>query len=203
MKKGPSEKKCGRCGGKNHTSERCKYKETICHTCNKKGHLARACRNTKEVKQKPSYLKSVRRVNQLKAVPPIQQPLVLNGQTFNFEVDTGAGENFMSTTVWRQIGSPTMKPNTNKYVSASGDHLGVRGSVEIYTTTKDASANLTFVIVKRPDLNLLGRTAIKTLGISVDSIMQKSVFQINSTQGSLERNVRKSVRSSLNCSRRD
>ena len=76
--KGPSEKKCGRCGGKNHTSERCKYKETICHTCNKKGHLARACQNTKEVKQKPSYLKSVRRVNQLKAVPPIQQPLVLN-----------------------------------------------------------------------------------------------------------------------------
>ena len=34
---------CYRCGGK-HTLVSCKYKDSECHFCNKKGHLAKVCK---------------------------------------------------------------------------------------------------------------------------------------------------------------
>ena len=40
-----SDKKCGRCGMKNHRSEECRYKNAKCFKCNEIGHLKSQCRN--------------------------------------------------------------------------------------------------------------------------------------------------------------
>ena len=34
-------KKCYRCGRSNHLAHSCVHKDTVCHNCNKRGHLAR------------------------------------------------------------------------------------------------------------------------------------------------------------------
>jgi len=36
---------CFFCGSNTHNSHQCQYKETVCHTCGKKGHLAKVCRS--------------------------------------------------------------------------------------------------------------------------------------------------------------
>ena len=38
-----SDKPCYRCGKKNHTPANCRFKEVICHHCQKKGHMAKVC----------------------------------------------------------------------------------------------------------------------------------------------------------------
>ena len=56
---------CYRCGGK-HNADDCRFKETICHFCKKKGHLARVCRS-KATQQKggrtSTYRKPPRKTN--------------------------------------------------------------------------------------------------------------------------------------------
>lgn len=39
-----SQKKCVHCGFKNHTSEQCKYRKTVCHKCKNTGHISTVCR---------------------------------------------------------------------------------------------------------------------------------------------------------------
>lgn len=39
--------KCLRCGKTNHNERDCYYREQHCHSCKKKGHIARFCRNKK------------------------------------------------------------------------------------------------------------------------------------------------------------
>ncbi len=41
---------CFRCGG-NHGSADCRFSEVICHNCQKRGHLARKCRSTRQPRQ--------------------------------------------------------------------------------------------------------------------------------------------------------
>ena len=35
--------RCYRCGDQNHRANICRYKDEICHSCKKVGHLARVC----------------------------------------------------------------------------------------------------------------------------------------------------------------
>lgn len=39
--------KCLHCGFNNHRSDSCRFKNAICHICNKKGHMAKVCENRK------------------------------------------------------------------------------------------------------------------------------------------------------------
>ena len=34
---------CKHCGKSNHHSSKCRFKEAVCNTCHKKGHLAKIC----------------------------------------------------------------------------------------------------------------------------------------------------------------
>ena len=40
----PMETPCYRCGGK-HAPRDCRFKDAVCHSCKKRGHLARVCRS--------------------------------------------------------------------------------------------------------------------------------------------------------------
>ena len=39
---------CYRCGHSNHAPNECRFREAVCHYCNKKGHIAPACRAKKQ-----------------------------------------------------------------------------------------------------------------------------------------------------------
>ena len=42
--RGRTEESCYRCGGIDHTASNCRFRETVCNRCRKRGHIARACR---------------------------------------------------------------------------------------------------------------------------------------------------------------
>ena len=64
-------------------------------------------------------------VNKVGEVPVLQQPIFINGQRFDFEVDTGAGKNFVVQSVWQQLGAPELTKSTQQFQSASQHPLPV------------------------------------------------------------------------------
>jgi hypothetical protein len=49
-------KQCYCCNGKAHNTQNCKFKEAVCHGCNKKGHIVKAYRTS----SKPHFKKKTR-----------------------------------------------------------------------------------------------------------------------------------------------
>ncbi|XP_048249134.1 uncharacterized protein K02A2.6-like [Haliotis rufescens] len=47
-------RKCDRCGGSNHVSSQCYYKNAVCNNCNKVGHIQRACRSRSAMNDRSS-----------------------------------------------------------------------------------------------------------------------------------------------------
>ena len=49
--------------------------------------------------------------------------LQVNGKKCEFEVDSGARDNFCSERVWKKLGQPVLQPPTLRYVSDTGSPL--------------------------------------------------------------------------------
>ena len=47
---GSGSDQCFRCGSYTHKSHECRYRETVCHACGKKGYLAKVCRSSRTSK---------------------------------------------------------------------------------------------------------------------------------------------------------
>ena len=111
----------------------------------------------------------------IRAVPQLQQNITMNDKRFVFEVDTGAGDNFCTMAVWKQLGNPTLLPTTGQYEVANGEPLptlGVCTAAVALQGTNSPSIPLQFTVIKVPHLNLLGRDAIVRLGINVSAYNQ-------------------------------
>lgn len=180
--------KCIRCGQPGHKPSECKYKSTKCHYCEKIGHLEKACLKKKKESEdlKNSKKSKTKKINSVllvpnqqdvKKVPELQVPIKLDGQHLvNFEVDTGAAENFLGENVWKDLGKPKLQDSGRRFESASQDPLPVLGAVAL-SAQVDQSQQQTigFNVTKVPDLNLLGRDSIKQLGISVDALLEQNI----------------------------
>ena len=102
-------------------SHNCHYRETVCHACGKKGHLAKVCHSSwtyksTSTKGKPpadklknNWIDSPTEVDEAEPFPddsilkvqghsirPITVTLELNGKSVVMEVDTGAAVSLMS-----------------------------------------------------------------------------------------------------------
>ena len=73
----------------------------------------------------------MRVVQYVKNIPgqnTVIQPLLLNGKSFSFEVDSGAKDYFCTTKIWTRLGRPALKPAKIDYVSATGIPIPVLGT---------------------------------------------------------------------------
>ena len=79
----------------------------------------------------------------------------------------------LSLPVWKQLGKPKLDDVRHRYESASKQDLPVLGT--FMAETKDPvtgkQSSIPYIVTKIPDLNLLGRNAIQTLGISVNNAL--------------------------------
>ena len=112
-------------------------------------------------------LKTVKAVH---TVPQPVWPIKIDGTEIECEVDTGASDNFLTVEAWEKLGQPPLRKHSTRYESASKHVLPVRGSF-IAKVEGRSPADIQFVVTEIPKLNLLGRDAITTLKISVDSLM--------------------------------
>lgn len=107
---------CYGCGGTNHSAPNCRYKESQCQKCKKKGHLAKVRQSKKpqdkrsepcptkwvEEEEVPIYLVGH------KSHPPFMVELMVNEKPVTFEVDTGAAVTILSQKVYQQL-FPSLK----------------------------------------------------------------------------------------------
>ena len=168
-----SNKRCFRCDG-THTADKCRFINAICRFCNIKGHIESACRK----KKKSQSVKQIQRVS-WNSAKPLTHRCFLMKKPVTFEVDTGSRDSFISSTTWHQLGKPKMSAITCQYRSASNDFLPVLGVVTVPVSASQSKTEqmLKFVVTKL-DLNLLGRTTLKRLNISVDQLLDDQVHKI-------------------------
>ena len=116
----PSARSCYRCGG-THPADRCRFKDSECHYCHKKGHIAKVCRakqrsrNTENTLQvtieeqtvttEPATVEDAYGIFALKnqsktnsKVPPLNVAMLVSGANLVMEVDTGASTSIISET---------------------------------------------------------------------------------------------------------
>lgn len=175
---------CARCGQTSHGSKDCPEINTTCTYCLKKGHIESAClqkkrgvpKKVKVIYSKPpeTSVTSPDTIKVVSSASQVHQDLLLKGNTLTFEVDTGAGDNFCSLSVWEQLGKPSLDEPVSRYEGATGDPLPVEGTFQVKAQLPhqpDSLQNLQFTVVRSPKLNLLGRDAIRKLKIDVTALM--------------------------------
>ena len=127
---------------------------------------------------KPNNLDTLQTVKMVRSVPQLQQIISLDGHKTIFEIDTGAGDSFLSKSCWIKIGRPALQTTDKVYTSASGYKLPVLDvykakSVAVMHNNESSldGKQIDFVVTDVPQLNVLGRDAIATLSISLDDII--------------------------------
>ena len=102
-----------RCGG-NHLAPSCRFKDSVCHGCNKKGHLVRCCRNAQRRPSKSStniHEMEEEPISQVYMLPssktkPLKTVVNINGKEVKMEIDTGASVSVMTHTSTKGYGAP-------------------------------------------------------------------------------------------------
>lgn len=167
------QKPCYRCGKQSHTATECRHKDTECDYCSKKGHLEKVCLKKKRDSTPDDKVGHVH-TNQATPSDVLTHSLCLNGRTVRFAVDTGTGDSFLGNEDWMAMGSPALSSSTKTYRSITEHPLEVLGTLEIDIKQQPVRFNVTNDL----KLNLLGRTAIKQLGLSVDALLGDTVLHV-------------------------
>lgn len=184
--------KCFTCGKTNHRRDTCRFRNSSCSYCKQKGHLESACfkkRNNTRVQSVTKF--AVTSVNH-DCSKKLRAILTFNDKQFFFEIDTGSVDNFISKAYWKSLGSPVLRANENAYESASTHSIPILGICSLRTSCVNVpnsnSRNeqvLDFTVSDLDNLNLLGLKGISSLGLSLDSFLQKP--QVNSHHSNSDR----------------
>ena len=116
------------CGRRNHTTDKCRFRNAECNFCKKKGHIEAACRTKQAAKVK--YIILINTVRQ-QDTPQVQVLVTQNGIQHPFLVDTGARSNLISLAWWKAIGKPPIQDITAKYRSATRHPIPILGTVRV------------------------------------------------------------------------
>uniref|UniRef100_A0A0L8H963 CCHC-type domain-containing protein n=1 Tax=Octopus bimaculoides TaxID=37653 RepID=A0A0L8H963_OCTBM len=165
-----NQEKCYRCG-KAHKVTDCPFKESKCHFCDKKGHFQATQTPVKRIAKAELVKAVLSEVSQ--DTHSLIVPITIQNRLFTMELETTTTGNFVSLSVWKQLGRPKLQDVKHRYESASKHDLPVLGT--FMGQTKDPTAGkqnlIPYIVTKISDLNFLGRNAIQTLGISVDTAL--------------------------------
>ena len=171
--------KCHRCGGAHFASE-CRFKEFICHSCKKRGHLARCCRtriqraeSTNVIKEEQEFEHVQQREDSYTLFSlgkdqkndPILVTVFLNGQIIEMQLDTGASVSIISETTYKSLWSqpPKLSPSNVKLHTYTGEAIAVLGSLEVEVVYKHQRARLPLLVAKGKGPSLIGRDWLQTL----------------------------------------
>ena len=184
--KSKEDNSCYRCNAPGHTPDKCKFLSAICNFCKKTGHIEKACLKKKRQQRFSSSINNItsntKEVRKVRPVPQLEHKLIVNDKPITLELDTGACDNFISKSVWEKLGKPNLRPLDVSYQSASKHEIDVKGHCEINTKLPGQDGKgimLHYVVSSVPDLNLLGRDAIKTLGISLDTVLEQTTPKVH------------------------
>ena len=171
-----SDAKCYRCGKSSHLANVCRHKDSICNFCRTKGHLEVVCQKKIRAKSSSSTrdkIKHIEEINSITQVPKLQIPVFIQSKQVTLELDTATSGNFISEKLWSDLGKPVLNQANLQYRSASKHELPIVGIFEADTRLQENEevCTITYNVSKIKDLNLLGRDAMATLGVSIDKML--------------------------------
>ncbi|KII72917.1 Transposon Tf2-6 polyprotein [Thelohanellus kitauei] len=178
---------CYTCGGKGHFRQNCKYRREKCNFCHLEGHLEKVCKR-RGFSFSSRNFKNRGVKNVVSTIEDkIHLPLILGQFKIVFEVDTGSLDNFISYTNWVKLNKPQLKFISTEYKSATGSEIETMGYFRMEIRQcgdKNTSGrhSLNFVVTKHHNLNLLGLRSLKTLQISVDTLLHSKSSQLHSVK---------------------
>ena len=164
---------CYRCGGF-HYATTCRFKETECNVCHKKGHLAKVCLS-KEIAENKRNLTSHNLIttNETEVTydlctiiakeNPITVNLQLNATNIQFQVDTGAAVTLINSTDYQKYFKKPLRQSNIRLNTFTGESLNVLGDLDVHVSYKNKHFVLPLVIVDGAGPPLLGRNWIKEL----------------------------------------
>ena len=165
---------CYRCGGK-HAADKCRFKESDCHYCKKKGcRLRDSTAQNKPTASKQSqdthHIETERAgddtynlfaIDDKSAPPPVMVTLEINQKKLSMEVDTGASVSLinhaMYTNLWAESHRPKLQPSTRKLRTYTGEELEVHGCLTVDVQYKKQQQTLPLLVVAGKGPSLLGR----------------------------------------------
>ena len=202
---GNSNSPCSRCGGQ-HLATHCKYKESKCHFCQKKGHLARVCQTKQRSSNKgqgksprqPGRTHLVESTHQLSGDEPDTyslftvtsssgRPLLvtvnIHSTTLDMEVDTGASRSLVSEMTYnklkKQTDLPPLQSTTAQLRTYTGEQIPILGILNITVCYCNQNVTVELLVVKGDGPSLMGRDWLQKIKLD-----WRSLHQIQATHNS-------------------
>ena len=191
---------CYRCGGK-HAAVNCRFKETECHYCHKKGHLAKICRaksrqstprpnrsrpdrkstnrSTLQVSEEggadPTYSMYPLRGESNKT-DPIKVSVQVCGASLDMEVDTEASCSIISEATYSQLWladqAPPLYPTEKKLCTYTKEALRVKGAIAVTAHYEGQTAEVELVVVAGTGPSLLGQDWLQKIRLDWQRLNQ-------------------------------
>ena len=132
-------KTCDRCGkSPPHFRQECPAREAICHRCSKKGHYSIVCRTSASIRmvQSSSVMEDVNEflgAIETETTAPNNSwtvPLLLNGISFDFKIDTGVDVTVIPESVFKQLKCTVLQPCMRSLSGPCQNNLTVCGQFQ-------------------------------------------------------------------------
>ncbi|XP_060130523.1 uncharacterized protein K02A2.6-like [Zootoca vivipara] len=183
---------CPGCGG-NHERKSCRFRDAMCRTCGKTGHIARVCRSAasgatgaprlehRRPPTAPRFLKDCHYVTEING-RAVQFPaqgkahvkVKIEGQQCDMEVDSGSAFTIVSDqtakTFFPRGKLPPLEPFPATLQSYSAGRIHVMGMCAVRVQFRDKQAVLKLVIAKGSRPSLLGTDWFPALGLSISGL---------------------------------
>ena len=156
-------KPCYRCGRTNHDARECRFAESTCHFCNKKGHIAPAC-----FRKKNSQTGSRKNT---KHIAPVLVSLEIENRTLQMELDTGAAFSVISeATCQASFADVKLRKSNILLKTHTDERIPVIGKLHLHVWYGEQRAPLVLLVVAGDGPSLLSRNWMKYIRLDWKSI---------------------------------
>lgn len=182
-------KRCAHCGWKNHSSERCKFKNSVCHKCSKVGHLANVC-NSKQISVVDVENRDVENVNSENvnnitydsdfsvysvtrehSSAPFKVSVEIGQLLMDFVVDSGAACSLMPRDVfYKHFEDSCLRPCHDRFCAYGGNMIEVMGEFKTTIKFRDQLKCLRLVVTNTSSPPILGRDFMVLFDIGLSNI---------------------------------
>ena len=184
---------CFRCGGK-HEPKECRFKDSECHFCHKKGHISKVCRK-KTWSQQGKRTATPHGTNTVAEPDEVEYPLhalttgknhpltvkvKINNADLQMEVDTGATLSIISKKTYERLWptqklAPLLKFSHATLKTYTGEQIKVLGSIDVNVTYQTQKRRLPLLVVAGDGPSLLGRDWLQQIKLDWSGLYAFSV----------------------------
>lgn len=164
-------KQCTHCGWRNHDSKNCKFKDSTCNTCSKKGHISTVCRSKKqfnfisnyEVSKNDSnaFDFSICSVTAVSSSDLYTLEVEISGKLMTIACDTGSPCTIIPVSLYRILPNKEKLKSTISYFDYNGKRINLVGEYNATFMYRGLKKNVTVVVSNTENFPLLGRTFLR------------------------------------------